>query len=339
MKILSTYWQSTILGILGVVGFSLTLPATRLAVAELDPTFVGLGRAIIAAVIAAIALVMARAQRPVGMQWLRLGGTAIGVVIGFPLLSTWAMTTVPATHGAVVVGLLPLSTALFGAWLAGERPRLVFWASTIVGSITIAIFSLSSGGGSFQTGDYLLLGAVIAAGFGYAEGARLSRELGAWQTISWALVISAPILLLPAFQTMPHHIASVSWQSLCGFAYVGVVSMFLAFVVWYKGLALGGIARIGQLQLLQPFLTIFAAVLLLHEQVSWAGVLAALIVIACVVIGRLAGKTSNNTNTDCTSFSYDITLAPKNSRLSHLVTLHEVHKYDKSNNCPNRKNM
>ncbi len=168
MKTLSTHSQSIIFGLLGVVGFSLTLPATRLAVTELDPTFVGLGRAIIAAAIAGIALAMAHATRPVGMQWLRLCGTAIGVVIGFPLLSTWAMTTVPAAHGAVVVGLLPLSTALFGAWLAGERPRPLFWASTIVGSVTIAFFSLSSGGGSFHTGDFLLLGAVIAAGFGYA---------------------------------------------------------------------------------------------------------------------------------------------------------------------------
>lgn len=277
------------------MGFSLTLPATRLAVSELDPTFVGLGRAIIAAVIAGIALAIVRAPRPVGMQWLRLCATALGVVIGFPLLSTWAMTTVPAAHGAVVVGLLPLSTALFGALLAGERPRPLFWVSTIVGSITIAVFSLWSGVGSFHTGDLLLLGAVVAAGFGYAEGARLSRELGAWQTISWALVISAPILLYPALKTMPQNITSIGWQSLIGFVYVSVVSMFLAFVVWYKGLALGGIARIGQLQLLQPFLTILFAALLLHELVSWAEVIAALIVIFCVLIGRSAGTIPNIT--------------------------------------------
>lgn len=216
----------------------------------------------------------------------------MGVVIGFPLLATWAMTTVPAAHGAVIVGLLPLSTALFGAWLAGERPRPLFWISTILGSMTIAIFSLSSGSGYLQIGDFLLLGAVIAAGFGYAEGARLSKELGAWQTISWTLVISAPILLFPAFKSMPHDITLIGWQSLCGFAYVSVVSMFLAFVVWYKGLALGGIARIGQLQLLQPFLTILAASVFLHELISGSEVLAALIVIACVVIGRLSSKTS-----------------------------------------------
>lgn len=295
MKKLSTHWQSTIYGMLGVVGFSLTLPATRLAVAELDPTFVGLGRAVIAAVLAGITLVIARAPWPVGMQWLRLGGVAIGVVVGFPLFSAWAMTTVPATHGAVVIGLLPLSTAIFGTWLAGERPRSIFWVFTLAGSITIALFSLSSGGGSFHIGDFLLLGAVILAGFGYAEGARLSREIGAWQTISWALVISAPLLLLPVFQTIPQSITAIDWRSLSGFAYVSVVSMFLAFLAWYKGLALGGIARIGQLQLLQPFLTIFASAMLLDEQVTGLEVLAAFIVVACVVIGRRPGAIEKHT--------------------------------------------
>lgn len=167
--------------------------------------------------------------------------------------------------------------------------------STIVGSITIAFFSLSAGGGSFQAGDFLLLGAVIAAGYGYAEGARLSKELGAWQTISWALVLAAPILLFPVLKTMPDSLSTVGWQSLAGFIYVSVVSMFLAFVVWYKGLALGGIARIGQLQLLQPFLTIFAAAILLHERVSWSELLAALMVIACVLIGRKWGAARNHT--------------------------------------------
>ena len=293
MKNFSTHHLSIVFGLLGIAGFSLTLPATRVAVTELNPVFVGLGRAIIAAAIGGMALMVARAPRPVGMQWIRLCGTAMGVVIGFPLLSTWAMTTVPAAHGAVVVGLLPLATALFGAWLAGERPRPLFWASTVIGSLTIALFSLSSGGGIFHVGDLLLLGAVVAAGYGYAEGARLARELGAWQTISWALVISVPVLLLPTLKTMPLNIASIGWQSLAGFAYVSVVSMFLAFVVWYKGLALGGIARIGQLQLLQPFLTIFAAAMLLHEQVSWKEVLAAVTVIVCVLVGRKAGATHN----------------------------------------------
>ncbi len=284
-----TRWHSTLFGILGVAGFSLTLPATRLAVTGLEPTFVGLGRALVAALLAGLALAYFRAPWPTGRQWLRLGGVALGVVIGFPLLSTWAMTTLPAGHGGVVGGVLPLVTALFGAWLADERPHAVFWASTAAGSLAIAGYSLAAGGGAFQWGDLLLLGAIIAAGFGYAEGARLARELGAWQTISWALVVAAPVLLWPALEFMPRHLATVGWQSLGGFAYVSVVSMFLAFVVWYRGLALGGIARIGQLQLLQPFLTLFAAALLLHEQVTRVEMVAALVVVACVLLGRRAG--------------------------------------------------
>lgn len=270
---------------LGVMGFSLTLPATRLAVSDLDPTFVGLGRAFVAAVFAAIALWMARAPKPVARQWLRLTGVSLGVVIGFPLFSSWALVTVPASHGAVVIGLLPLSTALFGAWLAAERPTPLFWGSTVVGSAAIVFFSLEPGGG-FQPADVALLAAVVAAGFGYAEGARLSRELGAWQTISWALLLSVPVLVFPVIQTFPRNISAVGWTSYLGFAYVSVVSMFLAFFAWYKGLAMGGIARVGQLQLLQPFLTLGAAGVFLHENISRLQVVVAIVVLVCIIVGR-----------------------------------------------------
>lgn len=271
---------------MGVIGFSLTLPMTLLANADLDPTFVGLGRAIIAAVLAAIALWLARASIPVGYQWLRLGGVALGIVVGFPLLSSWALMTIPAAHSAVIGGLLPLMTAIFAVILNKERPPLLFWGSTIVGSATIVAFSLYSHGGSVQIGDIFLIGAIIAAGFGYAEGAKLSKELGAWQTISWALLLSAPFLIFPVIQTAPHTIAGIGWASLIGFIYISVISMFLAFIAWYKGLAMGGIARIGQLQLLQPFMTIAAAAIILHESILWSQILVALIVLGCVIVGR-----------------------------------------------------
>lgn len=273
-------------GMLGVIGFSLTLPATRLAVFDLDPTFVGLGRALVAAALAAITLWIARAPKPVGRQWLRLAAVSLGVVIGFPLFTSWALTIVPASHGAVVVGLLPLSTALFGAWLAAERPTPVFWGSTVAGSMAIAVFSLWSGGGEFHPADIALLAGVVAAGFGYAEGARLSRELGAWQTISWALVLSVPVLIFPVLQSFPPNASAVGWMSYLGFAYVSVVSMFLGFFAWYKGLAMGGIARVGQLQLLQPFLTLAAAGVLLHENISRLQVAVAVVVLICIIVGR-----------------------------------------------------
>lgn len=283
--------QSLGYGLLGVIGFSLTLPATRLALVSLDPTFVGLGRALVAAAIAAVALWVVRAPRPAGRQWLRLAAVALGVVVGFPLFSSWALARVHTSHAAVVIAVLPLVTALFGAWLAAERPSGLFWVATIIASAVITVFSLGSSGGTFERADVALLAAVIAAGFGYAEGARLARELGAWQTISWALLISVPIIIVPVFDTFPAQLAAVQWSSVAGFAYVSVVSMFLAFIAWYKALAMGGIARIGQIQLLQPFFTLAVAGLFLNEPVSGAQLGVAMIVLLCVYFGRRARVT------------------------------------------------
>jgi drug/metabolite transporter (DMT)-like permease len=280
--------QSLLYGLLGVIGFSLTLPATRLALVSLDPTFVGLGRALVAAALAAIALWIARAPRPMGRQWLRLGAVALGVVVGFPLFSSWALARVPASHAAVVIGVLPLVTALFGAWLAAERPSGLFWLSTIVASMVISVFALAASGGGFEPADIALFAAVIAAGFGYAEGARLARELGAWQTISWALLVSVPWLIVPVIDTFPADLAAVGWSSVAGFAYVSIVSMFLAFIAWYKALAMGGIGRVGQIQLLQPFFTLAVAAVFLNEEVSAAQMLVALVVLICVFVGRRA---------------------------------------------------
>jgi drug/metabolite transporter (DMT)-like permease len=286
MNIASNNNKSLVFGMLGILGFSLTLPATRLAVVDLDPTFVGLGRAVVAAGFATIGLIAGRSPLPNRRQWMRLGATALGVVIGFPLLSTMAMKTVPATHGAVIVGLIPLVTALFGVWLARERPSLLYWAATFTGAAVITVFALVSGAGSLQAADLLLLGAIVAAGFGYAEGARLSRELGAWQTISWALLVSVPVLLFPVIMTAPKDLASISVISLLGFGYVSIISMYLAFFAWYKGLAMGGIARVGQLQLLQPFLTMLAASQLLNEAVHTVQILVAALVLGCVIVAR-----------------------------------------------------
>ncbi|SDY44476.1 DMT family transporter [Nitrosomonas halophila] len=280
--------HSLALGLLGVLGFSLTLPATRLALQGLEPAFVGLGRALIAAVLAAIALWITRSPLPSGRQWLRLACTALGVVVGFPLLTAFAMETVPAVHGAVIVGLIPLTTALFAIQLAGERPNWLFWLTTLIGCAVILAFAFSSGAGALQSADIMLLIGVTVAGYGYAEGARLSKEIGAWQTISWALLVSVPVLLPPAVMTAPADIFAVEWVSLLGFAYVSIVSMYLAFIAWYQGLAMGGIAQIGQLQLLQPFLTLLSAALILGESVETSQLAAALIVLSCVAVGRRA---------------------------------------------------
>ena len=234
-----------------MLAFSATLPATRLAVAALDPVFVGLGRALFAAVLATALLAATRSPLPRRASWPRLAVVALGVVAGFPLLTAWAMRHVPASHGAVVVGLLPLATAVAGALLAHERPSRRFWTCAVAGSAVVVGYALWKGGGALHVADLLLVGAVIAAAIGYAEGARLAREIGGWQVISWALVLAAPFLAIPTWRAAGG-LADAPWTAWAGFAYVAVVSAYVGFFAWYKGLAEGGIAAVGQVQLLQP---------------------------------------------------------------------------------------
>jgi drug/metabolite transporter (DMT)-like permease len=278
--------RGILLGLVGVTAFSLTLPATRIAVAWLDPVFIGLGRAIVAAMLAAAALIATRSRWPPLALWPRLGVVAAGVVVGFPVFSAWALRYVPASHGAVVVGLLPLATALAAAWLAHERPSRRFWICAIVGSAVVAGYAAWKGGGVLHLADLLLLAAVASAAVGYAEGARLARLIGGWQVISWALVLSAPILAVPTWWSVDARLALAPWPAWAAFAYVAVVSMYLGFFAWYRALALGGIAAVAQLQLLQPFLTIVASALLLGETLDAATFLAAALVIGSIAVGR-----------------------------------------------------
>ncbi len=273
-------------GFLGVLIFSLTLPATRLAVAELDATVVGLGRAVMAAILAALLLKATRQPRPSRQHLPSLVIIAVGVIVGFPLLSAWAMRSLPAAHGAIVIGILPLATAIAGALRTGDRPSFAFWLCSSLGSAVVVLFTIFTGGGSLQMADLALLGAVAAAAIGYAEGGRLFCELGGWQVICWALVLSAPFLAVPVALTIVHQGLHASLQSWLGFGYVSVFSMFLGFFAWYHGLAIGGVARVSQIQLLQPFLTLFASALLLHEQVTLLTIGAAFIVVAMVAFSR-----------------------------------------------------
>jgi drug/metabolite transporter (DMT)-like permease len=238
-------------------------------------------------VLAGAFLLATRQRLPSREQLKSLAVVAGGVVVGFPLLSAWAMRHVDASHGGVVLGILPLATAATGAMFSGERPSARFWVCAVIGSALVAGYSLTQSRGALALADVALVGAVISAAIGYAEGARLSRSLGGLQVISWALVLSAPVLLVPVLLAAPStlRLPAESWA---GFAYVMVISQFLAFIPWYRGLALGGIARVGQTQLLQPFLTILAAALLLGEPgdiVTW---MVAALVVAVVAVGRTA---------------------------------------------------
>jgi drug/metabolite transporter (DMT)-like permease len=274
------------LGIVGVAIFSLTLPFTRIAVAELNPVLVALGRAVVAAAGSAVLLCWLRAPRPTPSQWKSLVITALGVVVGFPVFSSIAMRYVPASHGAVVLGILPLATALFGALRFGERPSAGFWIAALAGSGIVAAFALWQGGGELHVADLALFAAVIAAAMGYAEGGRLSQTMGGQQVISWALVLSMPVLLPVTIWLGWQYGVSASPRAWIAFGYVSLFSMFIGFFFWYRGLALGGIARVGQVQLLQPFMTLVGAALILGESLDSRNVLFALAVIGVVAIGR-----------------------------------------------------
>ncbi|MDO8653350.1 MAG: DMT family transporter [Undibacterium sp.] len=278
--------KGMVLGAVGVAMFSLTLPFTRMAVAELNPVFVALGRAVVAGLIAALLLWRIGAVKPNAKQLKSLLITAMGVVVGFPVFSSLAMRDVPASHGAIVLGILPFATALFAALRFKERPSVSFWLMAIVGSALVIGFALQQGGGAFQMADLALFVAVIAAAMGYAEGGRLSQSMGGQQVISWALILSLPLLLPLTIWLGWRYGIHASPRAWFGFAYVSLFSMFIGFFFWYKGLAIGGIARVGQVQLLQPFLTLLGAALILGEQLNFNNMGFALAVIAVVTLGR-----------------------------------------------------
>jgi drug/metabolite transporter (DMT)-like permease len=270
------------------VAFSFTVPFTRVVVAGggMSPLFVSCGRAVVAAVLAATALAITRQRLPRGTQWARLAIVAAGVVVGFPVLTSFALTTASASHSVVVIAVLPAVTAVLAVLRGQERPRRSFWVMAALGAIAAVTFAAVQGGGlgELHGSDLLLLAAVLACGVGYAEGGLLARELGAWQTISWALVLAGlPMALVTGVSVMqaPPTGTPLDWAL---FGYLGVVSMFLGFFAWYRGLAIGPMAQVSQVQLVQPVLSISWAALLLHEQLTWPTVLGGAAVIACAGI-------------------------------------------------------
>ena len=264
----------------------MSIPATRVAVQQLDPWFVAFGRAVGAAALAAAYLWFSGAPRPTGEQARRLVIVALGVVAGFPLFTSLALTTQTSAHGAVVVALLPAVTAMFAVLRAGERPPPLFWVASAGGLLAVLVFLVVSGTvhGSLAVTDAYLLAAIGLCGLGYAEGGVLARELGGARTICWALLVALPVTVpvtVAAVVAHPPHAGTTGWAA---FGYLTVISMFLGFFAWYAGLARGGIARVGQIQLAQPVLTLLWSVLLLGETVGVPAIGAAVLVLACVVL-------------------------------------------------------
>jgi drug/metabolite transporter (DMT)-like permease len=271
---------------LAVLGFSGTMPATRLAVRELDPWFVALARAVGAGSLAGAFLLLRRATLPEPRQLAGLAVVALGTVIGFPLLSACALTSVPASDAAMVLAFTPTLTALAGMLRNGERPARPFWLANALGLCAVLGF-LYSGPQALRAGHGLLFAASVVCALGYAEGARLARRMTGLRVVSWSLVLSMPLLVpgLLAFLPLSRPVHAASWL---GLGYVSLVSMFLAFAPWYAALARGGIALTSQIQLLQPLLSVGWAAWLLGEHVSRGLWLTLGIVLGSIALARRA---------------------------------------------------
>lgn len=269
-------------GLIGVLIFSGSLPATRVAVSGFDPLFLTSVRATLAAVLAALLLLIFKQVRPSFSDFRSLLIVALCVVVGFPLLTALALEQINAARSIVFIGLLPLTTALFGVVRGSERPAPLFWLFSFLGSSAVVGFALTQSTDASLAGDILMLGAIVACGLGYAEGAKLSRKLGGWQVISWALILSAPLMAVFALATQPETLTGLSIPVWLSLAYVSVFSMLIGFVFWYRGLAIGGTAKVGQLQLLQPFFGLILTALLLDESISIFMIGVTLFVVLCV---------------------------------------------------------
>lgn len=270
-------------GFIGVLIFAGSLPATRVAVADFDPVFLTCARATIAAVLGLGLLLMLRQPWPKRNDIPALSVTALGVVIGFPLFTALALQTITAAHSIVFLGLLPICTAIFAVLRAGERHGPAFWLFAVLGAASVAAYAGWGGMPGSVRGNLLMVAAVVVCGLGYAEGARLSRTLGGWQIICWALALSVPIMLPILLFTWPASFSHVGMPAWLGLAYISLFSMLIGFVFWYRGLAQGGIAAVGQLQLLQPFMGLGLAALLLNEAVGWPMLAATLATVLCVM--------------------------------------------------------
>lgn len=278
----------TIQAALGVTAFSLTFPATAWGLEGFGPWSLVAVRTVLAALIAGGCLLALRVPLPGRRHWAGLAVVAAGVVLGFPLLTTLALQTSTTAHAAVVVGLLPLTTALFSALRMGSRPSRTFWAAALAGAAAVLAFTVQQSGGALTSADAYLFGALLVCAAGYTEGGRLARVMPGWQVIAWALVLCLPLTAPAAALALSYEPVHLSAHSVAGLLWVAAGSQFLGLVVWYRGMAAIGIPKASQLQLAQPLLTLVWSVLLLSEQLTPAAPLTAVAVLVCIAVTQRA---------------------------------------------------
>ncbi len=269
---------------LAVASFSLTFPATAWGLEGFGPWSLVSVRCALAALIAGGCLLALRAPLPERRQWAGLAVVASGVVVGFPLLTTLALQTSTTSHAAVVVGLLPLTTATYSAVRTGARPSRTFWIAALAGAAVVIAFTVQQSGGALSTGDMYLFGALLICAAGYSEGGRLAREMPGWRVIGWALVLCLPLALPVAAVTLAVEPVRLTGHSIAGLLWLAAGSQFLGLIVWYRAMAEIGVAKASQLQLAQPLLTLVSSVLLLGEQLPVAAPVAAVAVLVCIAV-------------------------------------------------------
>ncbi|MGW6544816.1 DMT family transporter [Streptomyces massasporeus] len=274
----------TLQAALGVVAFSLTFPATAWGLEGFGPWSLVAVRSVLAAVIAGGCLLALRVPLPARRHWAGLAVVGAGVVLGFPLLTTLALQTSTTAHAAVVVGLLPLTTALFSALRVGTRPSRTFWVAALAGAAAVLAFTVQQSGGSLTTADLYLFAALLVCAAGYTEGGRLARIMPGWQVIGWALVLCLPLTVPVAALALAHEPVVLTVHSVTGLLWVAAGSQFAGLVVWYRGMAAIGIPKASQLQLAQPLLTLVWSVLLLGEHLTVAAPLTAAAVLFCIAV-------------------------------------------------------
>ncbi|MGW7287361.1 DMT family transporter [Streptomyces sp. NPDC054847] len=276
--------SGTLLAALGVVAFSLTFPSTVWGLESFGPWSLVAVRSALAATIAGTFLLALRVPLPDRRHWASLATVAAGVVVGFPLLTTLALQTSTSSHAAVVVGLLPLTTAAFAALRTGRRPSRTFWAAALAGAAVVIAFTVQQSGGALHTGDLYLFGALLVCAAGYTEGGRLARLMPGWQVIGWALILCLPPAVAGSAVALVYEPVHLGVRGVIGLVWVAAGSTFFGLYVWYRGMAAIGIARASQLQLAQPLLTLVWSVLLLGEELSPAAPLAAVAVLVCIAV-------------------------------------------------------